>query len=92
MGAAWALLIAIALNFVLVYIAVRRRVVAITVHRQLTAPLIGLAIATIFYLLTARYSLWVALTGGSVLYLTALARSDGRQLFSFLATLFRKSA
>jgi O-antigen/teichoic acid export membrane protein len=91
-GAAWALLIAIALNFVLVYIAVEQRVVAITVHRQLAAPLAGLAVATIFYLAVAKYSVWVALTGGSFLYLAGLARSDGRQLLAFLTTLVRKPA
>jgi O-antigen/teichoic acid export membrane protein len=38
-GAAWALLIAIVINFVLVYISVRQLVVEVPVHRQLPMPL-----------------------------------------------------
>jgi O-antigen/teichoic acid export membrane protein len=89
-GAAWALLIAVVINFVLVYISVRQLVVEVPVHRQLATPLAALAVSMIFYLTLARWNVWVALTGGSALYWAGLAQSDGRRLASFLLTIVRK--
>jgi len=91
-GAAWALLVAVAINFVLVYISVRRLVVEVPVHRQLAAPLTVLAVSVILYLVLARWNVGVALAASAAVYMASLLRSDGRRLASFLLTLVRKSS
>jgi O-antigen/teichoic acid export membrane protein len=91
-GAAWTILISTAINFVLVYISVRRLVIEIPVHRQLAMPLLALVISTIFYLALAKWNVWIALLGAFALYVACLARSDGPQLAEFLRTIVRKPA
>jgi O-antigen/teichoic acid export membrane protein len=91
-GAAWALLTANVIHFGLVYLAVRRRVVRVPVVPQLVAPMLALAVAACFYLALVNWNFWAALAAGSVVYLLALVRSDGRQLLSFMQTLVRKPA
>jgi O-antigen/teichoic acid export membrane protein len=89
-GAAWALLIALLINFALVYISVRQLVVKVPVHRQLYAPLSALAVSVILYLVLARWNVGVALAGGSAVYVAGLVGSDGPRLASFLLTIVRK--
>jgi O-antigen/teichoic acid export membrane protein len=89
-GAAYALLTAMVSNFVLVYVAVRRLVVEVPVHRQLAAPLAALAASMIIYLALAEWNVWAALASGSALYVAGLVGSDGPRLASFLRTIVRK--
>jgi len=89
-GAAWALLIALLINFALVYVSVRQLVVKVPVHRQLYAPLSALAVSVILYLVLARWNVGVALAGGSAVYVAGLVGSDGPRLASFLLTIVRK--
>jgi O-antigen/teichoic acid export membrane protein len=89
-GAAWALLIAVVINFVLVYISVRQLVVEVPVHRQLAAPLTALAVSVILYLVLARWNIGLALAASAAVYMAGLVRSDGRRLASFLVTIVRK--
>ena len=91
-GAAWALLIAFVVNFVLVYISVRRLVVEVPVYRQLAKPMAALAVAVIPYLVLARWNARVALAAGASVYVAGLVWSDGRRLASFLLTIVRKPA
>jgi O-antigen/teichoic acid export membrane protein len=88
-GAAWALLIGSILNFALVYVAVGRLVAALTVHRQLAAPLAALALSAAVFFALARWNIWIALFGGSAAYLGVLAVSDAPQLAAFLRTIAR---
>jgi PST family polysaccharide transporter len=89
-GAAWALLIALLINFALVYISVRQLVVEVPVHRQVFAPLSALAVSVILYLVLARWNVGVALASGSAVYVAGLMGSDGPRLASFLRTIVRK--
>jgi O-antigen/teichoic acid export membrane protein len=89
-GAAWALLIALLLNFALVYDAVRRLVAEVPVHRQLAAPLTALAVSVISYLVLARWNVGVALVVGAAVYMAGLVWSDGPRLASFLQTIVKK--
>lgn len=89
-GAAWALLIAIVINFLLVYVAVRRLVVEVPVHRQLSAPLTALAVSVILFLILARWSVGVAWAVSAAVYVAGLVRSDGQRLFSFVRAIVGK--
>ncbi|MGO9272394.1 MAG: flippase [Terriglobia bacterium] len=89
-GAACAILIALLINFVLVYEAVRRLVVEVPVHRELAKPLMALAVSLALGLALAKWSFWVAVGGASAVYLAGLLRSDGRALASFLRTIIRR--
>jgi O-antigen/teichoic acid export membrane protein len=89
-GAAWALLIANLINFVLVYVSVRQLVLEVPVHRQLTMPLSALAVSIVCYLALAKWNPWIALFVGFVLYVAGLALSDGRQLVGFLRKILRR--
>jgi len=91
-GAAFALLIANMINLVLVYISVRQLVVRVPMGSQLVSPLLTLAVAALFYLALLDWNYWIALAVGSAIYALGLARSDGRQLLSFVQTIVRKPA
>jgi O-antigen/teichoic acid export membrane protein len=91
-GAAWALLMAIAINFVLVYLAVRRWVVEVPVHRQLARPIAALVVAALVYFALLERSEWLAVAGGCTIYGAGLLWSDGRRLASFLKALVRGAA
>jgi O-antigen/teichoic acid export membrane protein len=83
-GAAWALLLANILNFVLVYFAVRKVIVEVPIGRQLGAPLAVLAVSALgYFLLLIKWNVWIALTGGAAIYLTGLAVLDGPRLLAF---------
>jgi O-antigen/teichoic acid export membrane protein len=91
-GTACALLIASILNFALVYASVRRHVMAITVHRQLLAPLLALATAAGVYVLLERWNSQIALLASCIWYLGILLWRDGPQLLTFLRTIPGNSA
>jgi O-antigen/teichoic acid export membrane protein len=91
-GAAWALIIANLVNFVLVYFSVRQLVVEVPVYRELVRPLSALAVSTVVFLLLQRWGIWIALAGGSAVYAAVLAWSDGSLLFGFVRTLVHKPA
>ncbi|MEP6716784.1 MAG: polysaccharide biosynthesis C-terminal domain-containing protein, partial [Terriglobia bacterium] len=89
-GAAWALVAANALNFILVYVAVAKLVVPVTLTQQLKAPVVTLAVAFLAGFVLFKWNFWVALAAGIAIYAAGLAVSDGRQLSSFFAVIFRK--
>jgi O-antigen/teichoic acid export membrane protein len=91
-GAAYALLIANIINFVLVYVSVRQLVVRISVGRHLAAPAAALGVATVLYLALTRWNFWAALAVGIAIYALVLIRSDGRRLISFVQTIVRRPA
>jgi O-antigen/teichoic acid export membrane protein len=91
-GAAWALIIANSINFVLVYFSVRQLVVEVPIYRELIRPLSALAASTVVFLLLQRWGIWIALTGGSAVYAAVLAWSDGSLLLAFIRTLVHKPA
>lgn len=86
-GAAYALLIANCVHFAMCYFGVQRLVTAIPLGRQLKAPLISVVLATAVSLALYKWNVWIALAGGSAVYLTGLAVSDGARLAVYLRTL-----
>jgi O-antigen/teichoic acid export membrane protein len=82
-GAAWALLIANAANFLLVWSAVRQRVAVIPLRANLAAPIGALLISGVVYAALANRNLPLAVTGAVSVYLLALLFFDGRRLVSF---------
>jgi O-antigen/teichoic acid export membrane protein len=86
-GAAWALLIANAVNFALVWQAVRRLVTPIPMRPHLTAPVAALVVSGIVYYALIGRNEPLALTAAVSLYLAALFVFDGRLLLSFLRSL-----
>jgi O-antigen/teichoic acid export membrane protein len=89
-GAAWALVIANLLNFVLVYYSVRQLVVEVPFLGELAKPLATLAVSAAAFLLLLKWGLWVALAGGSAIYAAGMVWSDGREVALFLLTIVRK--
>ena len=89
-GAAWSLLIANIVNFIMVYVSVRQLIVDVPVHRQMGAPLATLAVSAIIYFALAPWSAWGALAAGTAMYAAGLSWFDGRQLLFFLQTLVRR--
>ncbi len=89
-GAAWALLLANICNFVLVYLAVRRLVAEVPVHRQLAGPLGAFCLSSVAYFSLVGWNPWVALAAALVLYLGCLIQIDGRELASFLISMVRR--
>ncbi len=86
-GAAWALLIANAVNFLLVWYAVRELVTVIPLGANLAAPLGALLVAGIVYAALAGRNVPLAVSGAVTVYLAALLCFDGRRLFSFMRSL-----
>jgi hypothetical protein len=68
---------------------VRQLVVEVPVHRQLTIPLLALAVSAGVYLTFAKLNVWIALAAGSALYVGILAWKDGAQLISFVRAIVR---
>ena len=84
-GAAWALLISLIVNFLLVYFAVRKHVVEVPVHRQVAMPLIAFGAAAALFLLLVAYNFYAAAAAAAALYIAGLALSpDGRLVSSFI--------
>jgi O-antigen/teichoic acid export membrane protein len=88
-GAAWALLIANIINFVLVYRAVEQSVAEVPVHTHLFAPLTALLASGVCYFVISLWNPWVAVLAAAALYLGMLARSGGRQLLLFAIRIVR---
>jgi O-antigen/teichoic acid export membrane protein len=86
-GAAWALLIANTINFVLVRNAVCRLVAAVPLGANLAAPLGALLISGVVYAALVGRNLPLAFSGAITVYLAALLWFDGRRLFSFARSL-----
>jgi PST family polysaccharide transporter len=91
-GAAWALLLANAVNLVLVYFAVRRHVIEVPVHRQFLRPAVSMAIAAVVYFSLVQWNFWMALTAGTLTYIAGFLWSDGRRLASFVRLLLVRPA
>jgi len=89
-GAAWALLIANVLNFILVYLAVRRLVAEVPVHRQLAAPLAACALSFVVYRMLAGWNPWVAIAVSMALYLVCLIQTGNGDLALFVLSMLRK--
>ena len=89
-GAAWALVIANVVNFVLVYIAARKLVVHIPVHRQLAAPLLSLGAAALVYIGLLNWNPWLALAAATATYSLGLIWSDGPTAASFFRSVLTR--
>ena len=91
-GAAWALLIANIVNFVLVYFAVRKLVVEVPVHRQLLGPFSALALAGASWLVVARWNPTAAVLTAAAVYIGVFIKTDGPTLVLFIRSFARGRA
>ena len=91
-GAAWALVIANAVNLLLVYYSVRQLVVEVPLRAQIATPLFTLAASMLAYVALLQWNPMIALAGGSLVYLIGFASTDGRRLTSFIRMIARKGA
>ena len=91
-GAAWALVIANAVNLLLVYYSVRQLVVEVPLRAQIATPLFTLAASMLAYVALLQWNPMIALAGGSLVYLIGFAGTDGRRLTSFIRMIARKGA
>jgi O-antigen/teichoic acid export membrane protein len=91
-GAAWALVIANAVNLLLVYYSVRQLVVEVPLRAQIATPLCTLAASMLAYVALLQWNPMIALAGGSLVYLIGFAGTDGRRLTSFIRMIARKGA
>jgi O-antigen/teichoic acid export membrane protein len=91
-GAAWALLIAITVNFALAYISVRQLVFEVPVHRQMAGPLAALGVAAVLYGLLRSWNTGFAIAAASAVYVGFLLYADGAGLLAFLQVVFRRTA
>ena len=91
-GAAWALVIANAVNLLLVYYSVRQLVVEVPLRAQIATPLFTLAASMLAYVALLQWNPTIALAGGSLVYLIGFAGTDGRRLTSFIRMIARKGA
>jgi len=89
-GAAWALLIANFINFVLVYLAVRWLVAEVPVHRQLAAPLAAFLLSFAVYRALLGWNPWAAMAAAAALYVTVLIRTGNGELALFALSILRK--
>jgi O-antigen/teichoic acid export membrane protein len=90
-GAACALLIANALNLVLVYFSVRKLIVTVPLWPQMRVPLAALSSGALLYFALARWNEFVALAAGTLWYIGVLIWKDGSSLLTFLQSLVRGS-
>jgi O-antigen/teichoic acid export membrane protein len=88
-GAACALLIANALNLILVYFSVRKLIVNVPLWPQMRVPLAALASGALIYVALVGWNRFAALAAGSLWYLGVLAWKDGSSLLVFLQSLIR---
>jgi len=89
LGAAWALLIANIVLFVLAYFGVRRYVFEVPVLRQLLAPLTALGLAALVCLVVARWNLYAAVLSAAAVYVGVFLKSDGPKLIFFVQSVAR---
>ena len=90
-GAACALLIANALNLILVYFSVRKLIVDVPIWPQMRVPLAALLSAALIFFALQRWNLFAALAAASLWYLAVLIWKDGPSLLAFLRSLVRNS-
>jgi O-antigen/teichoic acid export membrane protein len=76
-GAAWALLLANVLNLVLVFESVRRRVMAIPFHEQLTEAIGAMVVAMGVFFVFVWVNVWLAAALSFLTYTAALVLSQG---------------
>ena len=91
-GAAWALLIANVANFVLVYLAVRRSVAEVPVHRQLAGPLLACLVSLAIYRALAGWNEWVAVAVSLGWYGACLIRGAGADFAQLALSVVRRPA
>jgi O-antigen/teichoic acid export membrane protein len=90
-GAAWALLIANIVNFVLVYRSVSKLVMEVPIHKQLLAPLASLGAAAVVYAFCMNWNVWGAVAAGAVTYGSGLLWTDGSRVASFVRLMASRS-
>jgi O-antigen/teichoic acid export membrane protein len=88
-GAACALLIANALNLILVYFSVRKLIVKVPLWPQIRVPLAALFSGAFLFFALERWNLFGALAAGSLWYLAVLAWKDGSSLLTFVQSVIR---
>jgi PST family polysaccharide transporter len=90
-GAAIALLFANALNFVLVYVSVRRKIMRIRVFRQLPYPaLAGLVAAFVFFGVSTRMGVWIAYAAASSSFGLIMLVSQARHVRTVVGMVARR--
>lgn len=89
-GAAWALLAANSLNFVMAYIEVKRHVVEVPFFDALLQPLQALALAYAAFLITARFNVWIGAATATAVYGICLLASQGAQVRSLVKLLVQR--
>jgi O-antigen/teichoic acid export membrane protein len=87
LGAACALVAANLVNFGLAYYFVRREVLRIPFHRQLSGPAIALASSAAVFAALVRFNPWVAVTAASGLYIALLFLYEGAGVWSLMRSL-----
>jgi PST family polysaccharide transporter len=88
-GAACALIIANALNLVLVYFSVSKLVVTVPLWPQIRVPLAALLTGALVFFAIQRWNMFAALAAGTLWYLGVLAWKDGSSLITFLQSIVR---
>jgi O-antigen/teichoic acid export membrane protein len=88
-GAAYALIIANALNLVLVYFSVRKLVVNVPLWPQMRVPIAALGSGALIFVALVGWNRFAAVAAGSLWYLGVLAWKDGSSLITFLQSLVR---
>jgi len=91
-GAAWALLIANVVNFILVYFAVRRYVADVSVHRQLPGPLLAAFASLAIYHVLTPWNPWVAIAASLGCYVACLIRTSGAEFAALLRAVLKRPA
>lgn len=89
-GAAWSLVIANAINLLLVYYSVRHLVIEVPVRTQLATPMYTLAASMLAYTALLQWNALIALAGGSLVYIIGFAGTDGRRFPSFVRMIVRR--
>ena len=90
-GAACALIIANALNLVLVYFSVSKLIVTVPLWPQIRVPVAALLSGALIFFALMRWNLFGALAIASLWYLAILAWKDGSSLITFIQSLIRGS-
>jgi O-antigen/teichoic acid export membrane protein len=89
-GAAWALLVANVVNFILVYLAVRRHVANVPVYRRLAGPLLAAVISLAIYRLLADWNPWAAVAASLAWYVGCVIWTSGADSLALLRSVLQK--
>ena len=87
LGAAFALVAANLVNFGLAYYFVRREVLRIPFHRQLSGPAIAFASSAVVFAALVRFNPWLAVTAAAGLYIALLFLYEGAGVLSLMRSL-----